>query len=247
MTNSLIRAPARRQPLGAALFGRAREAVIGLLFLDPNSELHVRELARRAGLAASTIAHELKALQEAGVLNAEARGAQLFFRANPDCPLFEELKSIAVKTWGISGRVEAALKALHNIDCAFIYGSFAKGTANPQSDVDVLVIGSAEFSTLHDAVSEATRAIGRVVSPKLYRPDEWKRKMKEGNSFVRAIAAEPKLFLVGNEEVLNAIGKSGEAGTKQRLEPASAQAAGNRKPPRRGARLRKGGSVKGSS
>ena len=38
-----------------------------------------------------------------------ASGRQLHYRADPACPLFPELRSIATKTWGVRGRIGAAL------------------------------------------------------------------------------------------------------------------------------------------
>src|SRR6187401_1663846 len=106
--------------LSAALLWRTREAVIGLLFTDPATGLHVREIARRTGFSAPTVARELRMLETVGVVTSEAIGRQVSYRANPACAIFPELKSIAVKTWGMRGRVASAISTLEGIQAAFI-------------------------------------------------------------------------------------------------------------------------------
>lgn len=206
--------------LGAALLGRTREAVIGLLFTDPTVGLHVREIARRTGFSAPTVARELRMLEAVGVVASEAIGRQVSYRANPVCALFPELKSIAIKTWGLRGRVATAISGLEGVEAAFIFGSFAAGQAHPTSDVDVIVIGTIDYAVLSEAMSRVSADVGRSVNTKLYRPGEWGRKLAENNHFLTSVASGPKLFLVGSEEVLGAIGESRTARGEKATEPA---------------------------
>lgn len=216
--------------LGAALLGRTREAVIGLLFTDPARSLHVREIARRTGFSAPTVARELRILEAVGVVTSEAVGRQVSYRANPACPLFVELQSIAVKTWGLRGRVALAIEGLRGVEVAFIFGSFAAGQAHPMSDVDVIVIGTVEYAVLSEAMSRVSADLGRSVNAKLYRPGEWSRKLAEGNPFLGGVDSGPKLFLAGNEEVLGAIGEPRAARGEKAAEPPRTYAARSRKP-----------------
>lgn len=227
--------------LGSSLLGKTREAVIGLLFSDSDRALHVREIARRTSFSAPTVARELRLLEKAGVLVAEESGSQVRFRADAACPLFAELKSIAVKTWGIRGRIVAAIEGLPGIECAFIFGSFASGAAHGGSDVDVLLIGSIDHAVLSNAMTAVSSDVGRTVNAQLYRPAEWRRKLDERNSFLVSVAEGAKIFLLGDEEVLNAIGKPRAARGEKAAEPASAYAKGNRKPSQGRSRVRRGG------
>ena len=223
--------------LGAALLGRTREAVIGLLFTDPAVGLHVREIARRTGFSAPTVARELRMLEAVGVVSSEAIGRQVSYRANPACGIFPELRSIAVKTWGLRGRVATAISGLEGVETAFIFGSFASGQAHPTSDVDVIVIGTVDYAVLAEAMSRVSTDVARSVNAKLYRAGEWRRKLAENNHFLAAVASGPKLFLVGNEEVLGAVGESRASRGEKAVEPAPAYSARGRKSPVDSARI----------
>ena len=79
-----------------ALFGRSRRAVIGLLFAKPHKELHLREIARLAGMSAPTIQRELNILTEAGLLNERRLSNHRLFSANRSNALFPWLEGVAM-------------------------------------------------------------------------------------------------------------------------------------------------------
>jgi predicted nucleotidyltransferase len=220
----------------SSLFGRAREAVIGILFGEPGARFHVREIARQAGLSAPTIARELSLLKQAGVVKAEAVGNQLVFTADDSYPLAPELRSIAIKTWGVIGRLRTALKSRKDVEAAFVFGSYASGTAGPTSDIDLLVISDGPYVEYADMAARLSDELHRTVSLKLYRHPEWRKKRDEGNSFVVRLAKEQKIFVAGNEEVLGG-GQtaSGDAGAG--MDPGAPAGKGrNRGAPKVGAR-----------
>ncbi len=65
-----------------------------------------------------------------------------WFRANPESPVFPELKSLVAKTFGIADVVRESLQPFaRKVVAAFIYGSVARGKHDASSDVDLLVVG----------------------------------------------------------------------------------------------------------
>jgi len=124
------------------LLGDTRTAILAALLLRPEERVHVRELARPTGVSPGTLHREVTALAALGVLCREAVGRQVFFAANRDCPVFEELAGLLRKTAGLVDVVRGALQPhAARIDAAFIYGSLAVGTESSQSDVDVMILG----------------------------------------------------------------------------------------------------------
>ena len=96
---------------------------------------------------------------------------------------------------------EALIPLTQRITTAFIYGSLAKGTATADSDVDVLVIGDLAFSEVVDLLGSAQESIGREVNPSVYPVDEFVTKISQGQHFVTSLIDEPKIFLIGDEDV----------------------------------------------
>jgi predicted nucleotidyltransferase len=191
------------QSLSAVLFPGYRRRVLGLLLLHPDESLHGREIARRTGLPAGTLTRELKRLAGVGLLTQEKRGNQTLYRANRASPIFPELAGILRKTSGLADVVADALDSVSDgIDVAFIFGSVARGAETAGSDVDMLIIGSVDFSVVVDALYPAQQQLGREINPKVYSVREWRNKLKEKDSFVMDVLEKPKIFLVGSADEL---------------------------------------------
>lgn len=83
------------------LFGSYRRQVLGLLLLRPEELFHVREIARLTGTAGS-LHRELKLLAEAELLLRQSVGRQVYYQANRQSLILEELAAIFRKTAGLA-------------------------------------------------------------------------------------------------------------------------------------------------
>jgi predicted nucleotidyltransferase len=203
--------PILSRPL-SLLFGSYRSEVLAVLLLRPQESFHVRELARLTGVPAGSLHRELKVLHGAGVLIREPLGNQVRYRANLQFPLYAELAEIFRKTAGLADVLKEALKQVQeSIDLAFVFGSMAQGRERAVSDVDVLVIGVASFADVVKAVAGTEPRLGREVNPVVMTKREFRRKLKEQDRFVTRVTAEPKLFLIGNEDDFRKLAQDGAA------------------------------------
>jgi predicted nucleotidyltransferase len=185
-------------PLAEILFKEYRRRVLGLLLLQPDSAYHVRAIARLTGTLAGTLHKELSKLAEAGLLIKEPQGKQVYYRANTDCPIYEELASILRKTSGIADVLAEHLSQLADaIKVAFVFGSVASGKATAESDVDILLVGDVGFAEVVKALYPAQETLGREINPKVYSLAEWQQAQAEPSSFIGDLMAKPKLFVIG--------------------------------------------------
>ena len=183
------------------LFGSYRKKVLSLLLLHPDTDYHVRELARLTDTAAGTLHKELSRLAQAGLLLRKAQGNQVRYQANRRSPVFEELAGLLRKTTGAAEVLGNALAPLEP-PIALIFGSVARGTETASSDVDLLVIADLGFADVVKATYPAQAALGREINPVVYNPAEFQRRLDEGDPFVLDLLAQPKIFLMGTEHDL---------------------------------------------
>lgn len=192
------------QILSTLLFSEYRRRVLELLLLQPELQCHVRDLARQTGTAAGTLHKELARLAQAGILCRIEQGAQVYYRANRDCPIFDELAGILRKTSGsVAALKEALAPVAQRICVAFVFGSFAKGTQRAGSDVDVMLIGEVRFIEAVQLFHPIQTMLGREINPKVYNRSEWRAKLRVEDPFVRDVVANPKIFLIGNQHDLD--------------------------------------------
>ena len=187
--------------LADALFSRTRKAAIGALFAPPAPSLHLRELARMAGVTPTMMSKELDGLVGAGLVLERRDGNRRVFSANPATPIHAELAGIALKTAGLADVLRTALAPVDGIQFAFVFGSIARGAAHAGSDVDLLVVGQLAYAALLSACHTAVQRLGRPVNPTLYAPDEWAAlRAAPDNAFMSELRRAPRITLIGSDD-----------------------------------------------
>ena len=189
--------------LSSVLFGKARRGILSLFFSRPEETFYLRQIVQLTVIGLGPIQRELKQLSDAGIIMRKAHGRQVYFQANGECPIFNELKSIVIKTVGIGDALRSALAPIADrISVAFIYGSFADGKGKEESDVDVLIIGDVTFGEVVNAFQEAQNVIGREINPTVYPAGEIRSKIAENKHFLKSVLNGPMIFLIGDKNGL---------------------------------------------
>ncbi|MES2414848.1 MAG: nucleotidyltransferase domain-containing protein [Pseudomonadota bacterium] len=198
--------PVTTTSLSDALFPKVRQRVLAVLFGTPDRSYYANEVIALAQSGKGAVQRELADLSAAGLLTVSRQGNQKHYQANAAAPVFEELRGLILKTMGLADVLRSALAPLAaQIDAAFVYGSVARQQDTAQSDVDVLVISpELGYADIFAALEPAAATLGRKVNPTLYTPAELKKRIKSGNAFVTRTLEQPKIWLMGNEEKINA-------------------------------------------
>jgi predicted nucleotidyltransferase len=197
--------------LGDALFSKTQRQVLGLLFGNPERSYYAKEIVRYAGVGIGSVQRELEKLAGVGLLTVTQIGNQKHYQANRRAPIYEELRGIVLKTFGLADVLRKALASCSGrIDVAFIYGSVAKATDTASSDIDVMIVGQdLSYSEVVALLAETEAQLGRTVSPTIYKPADFARKLGEDNAFLSRVVGQPKIFLIGSEDDIPKPGKPG--------------------------------------
>jgi len=194
---------ARSEPpqasIADALFGATRQRVLGFLFGQPERSFFASELIQIARAGSGAVQRELARLTQSGLITSELVGRQRHYRANPASPIFNELRSIVMKTGGIAAELNAALARLKTrISLAFIYGSIAKNAAHAASDIDLMIVGDdLTLEEVFSCLSPAEQRLARKINPTLYSSEEFRRRQSDGNSFLTKVISGPTIPLIG--------------------------------------------------
>jgi len=184
--------------LSDALFSKSQQFVISLFFNHPEKSFYTNDVLRRSNMGRGTVQRELKKLESVGVLTVTNIGNQKHYQANRNCPIYNELRGIVQKTFGITKILQQTLYPIeYKIQQAFIYGSIAKGTDVAESDIDLLVISSKlSYADLMEHLSTAEEKLSRPINPTLYKPHEFAKKLSENNPFLTKVMSQPKLLII---------------------------------------------------
>ena len=187
--------------------------MLGLLFGQPDKSFYANEIAKLANTGRGALQRELERLTSSGLVVMTPIGRQRHYHANRNSPIFNELRGIVLKTFGLADVLRDALAAsAQPVRCAFIYGSVAKGTDSATSDIDVMVIADGmTYSHLFETFAEAEQMLGRKVNPTLYSMEDFTKKLRGDNHFVTRVLDQPKIMLIGDENDIST-GSPAESG-----------------------------------
>jgi predicted transcriptional regulator len=95
--------------LRSGLFGKTRQAVLALLYGQADSSFYTKQILDTVKIGRGTVQRELKNLTDMGIIVREVQGRQVYYRANARCPIFDELKNIVRKTFGVADVIREAV------------------------------------------------------------------------------------------------------------------------------------------
>ncbi len=188
---------------------RVRVRLLTLFLTHPAEAFYIRQITRLTSETYNNVRRELQNLAQLGLILSERRANATYYRANVEHFLFPELKRIILKTEALGDRLREALSALGDIRLAFIYGSTARGTEVVSSDIDLMVIGEVDLDALDRAIDSIEEELGRTVNYTLFGGQEWQERVKQGHSFLTDVLTHDKIFLIGDEDDLSALGTGG--------------------------------------
>ncbi len=112
---------------------------------------------------------------------------------------------MVIKTSGLADTLRAVLTD-DRINCAFVFGSVARGDEKAGSDVGLMVIGDLGLRELSSILSGIQEVIGREINPHVMSKREFRRRVKSKEHFISSVLREPKIFIVGSDRDLATMG-----------------------------------------
>lgn len=189
----------------SALATEAARRIIGVLYLHPDIALPLRDINERLeGVVERRAAiRTLNRLVSDGVIEKSAKpGSDPVYRANHGYYIFDELHAIALKTLGGHDKLSEIVASADDITHAALFGSFAKDTASPNSDIDLLLVVEDQHTPavfdLLGAIDRWGETLGREINSKLYSATEVESLLEDPSSFLRGILNGPLVVLKGD-------------------------------------------------
>ena len=183
--------------------GRTTAKVLALLTSTPGQRFHTREIVRRIDGTEHPVHRALTLLEEQGLVDSERVGNLRMWSMPTTHPLYRGLREVFARTVGIAEQIRTLFQG-QPVELAFIFGSYASGTDDATSDIDLFVLGDADWRVLTSARSDALSKLGRELNEVVYTPDDLQRSSRGGSPFIETLRDEPKLWVIGDDAELDA-------------------------------------------
>lgn len=148
------------------------------LFLHPDGEYPMSDLARRLDVPLTTVQREANRLEAATLVRSRTIGRSRLFQANSDHPAAAILTRLLELSFGPRPVIEEEFAELPGVGQVLIYGSWAEryqgAEGRPPQDIDVLVIGQPERDLVYEAADRAQSRLGIPVNPVVRSAEQWR-------------------------------------------------------------------------
>ena len=169
--------------------------ILNIFYTNPEKSFYFRELSRMLNKAPGVFQKDINNLETEGIIISNFIGRSRFFKLNKQYPLYKEYRSIIIKTIGLEKIISKKLHNIKGINNAFIFGSYAQGTTDNFSDIDIIIVGDTNEKILEKIFLPLEKEFNREINYTLYNPEEFDKK-KKINPFLKNILDKKIIKLI---------------------------------------------------
>lgn len=178
-----------------SLRSETTQKTLRYFFTNRDAHPYVRDLARTLILDPSNLSKKLRELEREGILKSKQNGVKEYF-LNKEYVLLKDIERLFSATYGLPEILRKKLKKVNGISRAFIFGSYAKGGFNAESDIDMCIVGSHTSLEAKRVVLPLQKLLGREFNILDITEEELKKKIKISDPFFKKILGDKKIELL---------------------------------------------------
>ena len=161
----------------------------------PTTLFYPSQIARQLQISPSSAGNTVKSFEDKGLVVSEEKGFARLYRLNRDNEVVKSLK----RAYGIdlvlrAGPAEIVQEADHQALSLALYGSYASGTFDEQSDVDFLVVTPSKKELYVQPIRKLEARLDREVNFAIFKLSEWRKLAREGDAFYMNVVANNVLL-----------------------------------------------------
>ncbi len=189
---------------------KTRVEILRLFLFNADNSFYQRQISSLANQPIRGVQREVEKLLKIGFLEKSIQGNRVYYKVNRNTPIFEDLKNLFFKSVGIAEALKENLQD-KKIEIAFIYGSYARGEESLLSDIDLMVIGDISSKQLSGFLAKTKTELMREINYAVFSLNEFIGKAIQKDHFINSVLRDKKIFIVGSDDELKGLIKSGQA------------------------------------
>jgi predicted transcriptional regulator len=172
--------------LSGIISSKTRIKLLVRLFFNPRTRSYLRELAKEFNVSTNAVREELNQLSRTNLLVSEKSGRHVYYMANRNHPLFNELKSMVNKVIGIDQVIEGVVHRLGDLEKAYLIDDYAEG--KDTGIIDLVLVGDIDQYHLNDLTRKTEKYIMRKIRSLVLSSNEF-------DKFIPRLENRPKLLV----------------------------------------------------
>lgn len=191
----------RKVPLLSPFLNQTLIDVFLYFVLNPAEDTYLARIVDATDKALIQVQRMLKKLVDTGLVLRIIRHKKTYYKVNSKHIAFDEMRQLAIKAKILSELFEAELEHLKDkVDFGFIFGSVAKGSNTPESDIDIFFVGNLTYDDVSSFMFKLGRELAQEVNVIIFSSKELLKQIEAEHSFVQNVIQEPKIWLFGDKD-----------------------------------------------
>lgn len=187
----------RTSALLPILRSQVQGGLLAQLYLHPDTEYSLTEVARHLGASVTAVHHEVERLVAAGLVDERRHGNMRLIRA-AESRLARPLTELLALTYGPIAVLPDELADVEGIRQAYLFGSWARRYCGepgpPPGDVDVLVVGRTDLDDLDEAARRVEKILHMPVHIVRILPERWDSQAND-DAFLSDVRSKPRVLI----------------------------------------------------
>lgn len=172
--------------------------VLSLFLENPHSSYYLRESARMLNMDPMTVKRALNLLVNDDLLIRTEEKNRTLYKANVENPALRHIKiSYNLSELREKNLVDFILNKMKSVSSIMLFGSFAKGANDNESDVDILIISLSKDKP----TAKLAKHLERDVNLVNFTPAQWSNQTKDNKAFYLDVITDG-ILLYGTKPVV---------------------------------------------
>ncbi len=152
------------------------QKVLGYFLLNTETEMYLNEMARKFTVDRGNLSRKLSEWERIGILKKKKLGNLSIYSINKKYSFLNEIKAIYLKSYGLEAEIKNDLTSIGGLNHAYIFGSYAQDNLSPESDIDLLLIGSYNLIDAQKKIVKLQKKYDREINTIDMTEKEFKQK-----------------------------------------------------------------------
>lgn len=179
---------------------KVRVKLIRFFYLHPTEEFHMRKINQLLNEQINAVRRELQNLEDTTFIISRKMGAKKLYKINTNFILYNEFRSLILKSQGIGNIIYMRKKELGNIKFAVLTHTYLNRENSSHDNPDLIIVGEPNLDLLIESIVQAEFIENKKLHYKIYTEKDFQISKKRNDIIIYSAMLLPRSMIIGTDE-----------------------------------------------